>query len=86
MAFQSDHLVRGCCLGSGALVGVSLEHLGRTILETVYRMVYAHLYPKARTLCEMMRREGFAGQKPRLDAEELDYTRRVIEPYRDTVD
>jgi hypothetical protein len=69
---------------------VSLENLGRTILETVYRVAYVHLYPKARTLSEMMHQEGFssafAGQKPRPDAEELDYTRMVIEPLRDTLD
>ena len=69
---------------------VNLEVLRRGLLETVYRVVYVHLYPKAKTLTEMMQQEGFssafAGQKPTLDTEELEYSRAVIAPNRNTLD
>ena len=61
------------------------------VLSAVYRQLDLQRHGAPRTLRQMMDLEGralaFAGATgPTLDAEELAYTRAVIEPHRDTDD
>ncbi|MEM0978717.1 MAG: hypothetical protein AAGH78_00450 [Cyanobacteria bacterium P01_H01_bin.58] len=58
-------------------------------LTTVYRLAYIQKYGFACTLQDMMRQEGYAMaragcQQPKLEAEDLTYTREVIKPYLET--
>ena len=64
----------------------NLEELRRVVLEAVRRAAYVTEQGDPHTLGEMMRQEGrasaFAGRTVTFDAEELEYSRAVIEPYR----
>ena len=57
---------------------------------TMRRVVYVAQHGSAVTLHEKLVQEGtvsaFSGLQPTLDAEELDYTRHVIAPYRASTD
>lgn len=62
----------------------------QVVLQSVYRVIYVHQNGVAQTLREKLQQERavglFAGLQPRYDADELDYTRQVIEPYLDSTD
>ncbi len=64
----------------------NLEALRRVVLEAVRRAAYVTEQGDPHTLGEMMRQEGrasaFAGRTVTFDAEELEYSRAVIKPYR----
>ena len=64
----------------------SLEALRWTVLEAAHRAAQAAQQGDPHTLGEMMRQEGlasaFAGRTVTFDAEELTYSRAVVEPYR----
>jgi hypothetical protein len=59
------------------------------VLAAVYRVAYMQRHGQPKTLQQMLDQEGraalFAGAPPALlDPEDLDYSREVIAPYRDT--
>jgi hypothetical protein len=64
----------------------SIKMVNERVLENVYRALYRTRNGHPSTLREMMVQEGnsarFAGKEPKgLDHEELDYSRKVLEPY-----
>ena len=64
----------------------SLEALRRAVLEAARRAAHVAEQGDPHTLGDVMRQEGlasaFAGRAVTFDAEELTYSRAVIEPYR----
>ena len=59
------------------------------VLATIYRILYLKRHGLPLTLRQMMRQEGLAlafaeATEPALDADDLDYTRQVIQPYLDS--
>lgn len=65
--------------------------LRQNVAATLYRGAYLCEHGFARTLAEMMRQEGYAMAladcaTPALEADDLDYTRQVIEPLRNSTD
>ncbi len=83
-------------LKRGWLVGIlwtsespSVATLREAVLTTMYRFAYIHHHGFAHTLGEMLAQEGYAMARagctgPRLDSEELAYTKMVIEPHLST--
>jgi hypothetical protein len=64
----------------------SIELVNERVLENVYRVLYKTRYGHPATLREMMVQEGiserFAGKEAEgIDHEELDYSRKVLEPH-----
>lgn len=78
--------------GAGWLAGVvwssepaSAEAVREAALVPLYRAAHVHRHGPARTLCDFMNQEGYAMAAagctgPTLDAEDLDYTRQLLEP------
>ncbi len=69
----------------------SAEAVREEVLTALYRVAYIHRHGHARTLRELMRQEGHvmaqAGcTRPALDAQDLEYTRWVLEPFLDATD
>ena len=67
----------------------SQSQIRREVLVTIYRVLYLKRHGLPTTLQQMMRQEGlalaFAGAiEPYLDADDLAYTREVIQPYLDS--
>ncbi|MAS32726.1 MAG: hypothetical protein CL610_01890 [Anaerolineaceae bacterium] len=66
------------------------QRVRQAVLMTMRRVVYVAQHGSAVTLHEKLVQEGtvsaFSGLQPTLDAEELDYTRHVIAPYRASTD
>jgi hypothetical protein len=61
------------------------EQVRCEVLTCLYRVVYLQQHGPARTLAEWLAQEGYAMQRggatsPTLDAEDLAYTRQVLEP------
>jgi len=70
---------------------LSAEGVREEVLTALYRVAYIHRHGHARTLRELLRQEGHvlaqAGcTRPALDAEDLEYTRYVLEPFLDATD
>lgn len=68
----------------------SPETVRAAVLETVYRVHRLIEHGSPRTLRQMLAQEGeaaaFAGKLPHLDADDLDYSRYVLEPLLDSAD
>jgi hypothetical protein len=69
----------------------SSEAVREEVLTALYRVAYIHRHGHARTLRDLMRQEGHvmaqAGcSRPSLDAQDLEYTRWVLEPFLDATD
>jgi len=69
----------------------SREQVRAAVLAEVYRAAYTLLHGGPKTLAQMMAQEGlaaaFAGERQiSLDSEELEYSREVIQPHRNTTD
>jgi hypothetical protein len=67
------------------------ETVRESVVMSICRQAYVHQHGSARTLRELMAQEGQvmaqAGcNQPTLDAEDLEYTRSVIEPFLDATD
>jgi hypothetical protein len=65
--------------------------LRQEVMSTLFRAAYQTTHGRSRTLRQMLAQErycascaGYCG--PRMDADELDYTRQVMEPYLDCED
>ena len=60
-------------------------YVKRETRAALYRALHYRYVGTPETLAEMMQQEGralaYAGYTPELDAEELDYTREVVQPY-----
>ena len=61
------------------------------VLTCIYRVEYLQTHPAPKTLREMLEQEGYATARagctsPSLDAEDLAYTRTVLEPHLDAHD
>lgn len=63
----------------------SIVTIRQEVLTSVYRSIYIQQHGPAKTLQAMMEQEGraarFAGMTPQLDAEDLAYSREVLQPY-----
>src|SRR6185295_11633934 len=69
----------------------SLEAVKEATVTAVFRAAWCGRHGPARTLRERMAQEGFAMARagcggPRLDGEDLEYTRGVLEPFLDSRD
>lgn len=69
----------------------SAETVRQEVLTSIYRLAHVHRHGPPRTLRELMAQEGhvmaLAGcTRPALDAEDLEYTRSVLEPFLDAAD
>ncbi len=69
----------------------SRDQVRAAVLADVYRAAYTLIHGEPETLAQMMAQEGlaaaFAGERQLgLDPEELEYSRGVIRPHRDTTD
>jgi hypothetical protein len=67
----------------------SVAKVREEVLATAYRSAYLQQYGVPKTLQQMLTQEGlvavFAGAgQPTLDPDDLDYTREVMRPYRDS--
>ncbi len=66
------------------------EYVRRETQSSVYRASHRKRYGAPKTLAEMMRQEGmamaFAGSTPKLDEDDIDYTREVLRPFGDCTD
>jgi hypothetical protein len=64
------------------------ERVRREVLVTIYRFVHLLEHGPAKTLRQIMTQEGraaaFAGMLPRLDADDLAYSREILQPYLDS--
>lgn len=64
----------------------SVRAVREAVLVPIYRSAYIHRHGAARTLRDFMDQEGYAMASagcdtPTLDAEDLDYTRELLEPF-----
>ena len=91
---EFSHRIEGAAITKrGFLVGIlwtsepaSATAARQAVLTAVYREEYLQSHPVPKTLAEMLAQEGYATARarcttPSLDAEDLAYTRSVIEPH-----
>lgn len=69
--------------------GYTAEAIREEMLTSLFRAAYIRRHGEAQTLAERMAQEGWAMaqagcREPALDAEDLAYTREVLEPLRDS--
>ena len=88
----------GAILKRGFITGIlwtsepaSAARVRDEVLTCIYRAEYLQTHPAATTLRAMLEQEGYAMARagcttPSLDAEDLAYTRAVIEPHLDAAD
>lgn len=86
-ANRSRHLVVIGIWSSERYDGARLRAESRAAL---YRYAHLHHYGPPQRLRQVMQMDGaarrFAGERPALPADELDYTREILEPFLDSTD
>ncbi|HEX4915438.1 MAG TPA: hypothetical protein VFV51_15885 [Vicinamibacterales bacterium] len=98
-ASEYSHRIEAAAITKrGWLVGIlwtsepaSAQHVRDAVLTSIYRAEYLQTHAAPRTLGDMLEQEGYAMARagcttPRLDDEDIAYTRSVIEPHRDAAD
>jgi hypothetical protein len=67
----------------------NLEHLRREVMTTVFRTEYMLNHEMPKTLRDVMAQEGYAmamaGMSPHLDADDINYTCEVLQPYMESI-
>lgn len=73
-----------------ASVTPTVAQMREELLSSMYRGVYLSRHGAPQTLADVLRQEGeaaaFAGMQPSLSADDLDYSRYVIAPLRESTD